>query len=270
VSREAFRAIAQETVAITDRGHYTVAGTVVDIRTAVRRAIDGTRLHQPGEPLRSPEPVSDPPVVEVTTETTLAASRRLVAADRNPAALVFASARHPGGGFLTGAQAQEESIARSSALHACQLAAAEFHRQRRTERSLLYTDRVIHSPAVPVFRDDDGTLRLDPYEVALLTAAAPNRAAIAREQPAQLPEVAATLGRRARRVLAVAAAHGHRSLVLGAWGCGVFGNDPAAVAAVFRTALAESPWFTHVVFAVPDPRPGGPNQRAFAAAFDLG
>ncbi|WP_052744718.1 TIGR02452 family protein [Micromonospora sp. HK10] len=70
------------------------------------------------------------------------------------------------------------------------------------------------------------------------------------------------------RVLAVAAAHGHRRLVLGAWGCGVFGNDPATVAEAFDLALADAAgWFDLVTFAVLD-RAGGPAHTAFTARFD--
>lgn len=230
---------------ITQRGSYRTNGTDVDIRAAVADAVSGTRLHQPDEVL--PEATPAAPVVDVTNESSLAACRRL---GEPVACLVFASARSPGGGFLNGAQAQEESIARGSALYPCQLAAGEFYERHRAERGLLYSDRVIHSPGVPVFRDDDDALLERPHLVSFLTAAAPNRAAVAREQPEHLDEVPATLARRARRVLAVAAAHGHRRLVLGAWGCGVFGNDAATVAAVFRDALDECPWFDHVTFAV--------------------
>ena len=65
------------------------------------------------------------------------------------------------------------------------------------------------------------------------------------------------------RVLQVAAAHGHRRLVLGAWGCGVFGNEPAVVAETFRDALRENRYFDHVVFAVLDRQRGTPVLRAF-------
>ena len=59
---------------------------------------------------------------------------------------------------------------------------------------------------------------------------------------------------RVGRVLAVAALHGHEVLVLGAWGCGVFRNDPAMIADLFQAALAGRfrGAFTHVVFAVLD------------------
>lgn len=240
------RAIARETVTIAERGAY---GDVV-IGDQVGRAVAGTRLHLPDDELESAEK-RPAPTIQVTGETTLAAARRL---GGDLACLVFASARNPGGGFLNGAQAQEESLARSSALYPCLRAAADFYAYHRAHEELTYSDRVIYSPAVPVFRDDKGNLLQAPYPVSFLTAAAPNRSAIARTQPEHLADVPAILGRRAARVLAVAAAHGHRRLLLGAWGCGVFGNEPATVAAAFAGALGKSPWFDEVVFAALDHR----------------
>lgn len=247
--RARLREVAAETLALLERGDYPVD-----------TAVAGTRLYLPSDAL---PPIDSGPVplsVEVTNETSLAAARRF----DDPACLNFASARHPGGGFQSGAQAQEESLARGSGLYPCLLAAPGFY--ARTD-SLLYADRVIYSPAVPVFRGDRDELLPSSYPVSFLTAAAPNRAAIARSQPDLLPEVPATLHRRARRVLAVAAAHGHRTLVLGAWGCGVFGNDPALVASVFAGALRDCPWFSHVVFAVLDRQAVAPAYTAFAREF---
>jgi uncharacterized protein (TIGR02452 family) len=116
-----------------------------------------------------------------------------------------------------------------------------------------------------VFRDDKGRLLSAPYPVSFLVSAAPNRSAIARQQPGSLPEIRTTLARRAARVLRVAAAYRHRELILGAWGCGVFGNDPAEVAEAFARALTAGPWFDRVVFAVLDR--GGATREAFAARF---
>jgi uncharacterized protein (TIGR02452 family) len=254
--RTRLRAIAQETVEIAERGRYHDPQGA-EVRIDVGAAVAGTRLYLPTDDL--PDVVPGPPGrIEVTGESTLAAARRL---GGDVAALNFASARSPGGGFLNGAEAQEESLARSSALYPCLLAAGEFYTYHRAHAELTYTDRIIYSPRVPVFRDDRGALLTKPYPVTFLTSAAPNLSAIRSNQPERAAEVPGALRRRAARVLAVAAANGHRRLVLGAWGCGVFGNDPATVAEAFAAALARYP-MEHVVFAIL-----GPNRDEFAVAF---
>ncbi|SES04813.1 TIGR02452 family protein [Lentzea albida] len=254
------RAIAHDTVAISERGSYsTPAG---EVAVAVTPAVEGTRLHLPDEVLPLP-PETGEARIDVTNESTLDASRRL---GGDVAALNFASARSTGGGFLNGAQAQEESIARASALYPCLRAAGEFYAYHRAHGDLTYTDRVIYSPRVPVFKDDEGALLPEPYEVSFLTAAAPNLAAVLRNQPDRADGVPLALLRRAIRVLHVAASHGHRRLVLGAWGCGVFGNDPATVARIFGLALRDNRYFEHVVFAVLDRQKGTPTFQAFADA----
>ncbi|MCY0958111.1 TIGR02452 family protein [Streptomyces sp. H27-H5] len=131
-----------------------------------------------------------------------------------------------------------------------------------------YTDRVIHSPAVPVFRDDRGGLLETPFPVAFLTSPAPNAGTIRRQEPERAHEIPGALARRAELVLEVAALHGHRRLVLGAWGCGVFRNEPAAVAEAFRELLTGrfDGVFERVVFGVLDraPEPRQAFERAFA------
>jgi hypothetical protein len=81
------------------------------------------------------------------------------------------------------------------------------------------------------------------------------------------PGVPAALRCRAARVLEVAASHGHRRLVLGAWGCGVFGNDPVVVADAFADALSRYDGFEHVCFAVLDRQQGTPVYDVFARVF---
>ncbi|GHH66499.1 TIGR02452 family protein [Promicromonospora soli] len=266
-SRDRFRALAAETVDAVRAGSYRAGGRRVDIAEQVAAAVTSTRLILPDARLARGATWSGPTTIEVRHESSLEAARRL---GPGTACLVFASARNPGGGFLNGAQAQEEALARSSALYATQTAVPEFYEHHRREASLLYSDRVIVSPLVPVFRDDDGALLAEPYAVTFLTAAAPNRSAIARSQPAATREIAATLIRRAARVLDVAAAHGNHRLVLGAWGCGVFGNDPAEVATAFAKALVGRPRFEHVTFAILDPRPGRPVLTAFESCLRQG
>ncbi|MEU0551636.1 TIGR02452 family protein [Micromonospora sp. NPDC005979] len=255
------REIARQTVAIVESGRYrNDNGIEVLVGAAVRAAVAGTRHHLPDEVFEARDAAPGAATVEVTHESTLQAAYRL---GPGAACLVFASAKNPGGGFLGGAQAQEESIARSSALYPCLRAVPEFYAFHRAQQDLRYSDRVIYSPLVPVFRDDRGDLLEQPYQTSFLTAAAPNLGAIVRNQPAHAADVPAVLARRARRVLEVAAAHGHRSIVLGAWGCGVFRNDPAAVAGAFADALHVVDRFDHVVFAIHDGLPGTPVYRAF-------
>jgi uncharacterized protein (TIGR02452 family) len=261
--------MATETMAIIEAGGYrSPGGRDVRIAADVSAAVAGTRLHLPAEELPAPVPLGRGALVtEVTNETSLAAARRLGA---DVACLVFASAKNPGGGFLSGAQAQEESIARASALYPCQTAVREFYDFHRRQGDLRYSDRVIYSPGVPVFRSDDGALLDAPYLVSFLTAAAPNLGAIMAGQRSAADSVPDVLAARAGRVLAVAAAHGHRKLVLGAWGCGVFRNDPALVAAAFAAQLTRSQGhFDQVVFAVLDRRNGALTHAAFTSALTL-
>jgi uncharacterized protein (TIGR02452 family) len=70
----------------------------------------------------------------------------------DPVVLNFASARNVGGGFLNGARAQEEDLARSCGLFRCLETQPEYYEVNRRTASLLYTDHIIYSPRVPWFR----------------------------------------------------------------------------------------------------------------------
>jgi uncharacterized protein (TIGR02452 family) len=261
--RERLRALAEDTVAILQVGQYRYDNaSIVDISSDLAAAVAGSRMYPPDEVVHLTGPAD--PVIEVTGETTLAAARRL---GGDVAALVFGSARNPGGGFLSGAAAQEESIARASALFACQQRVPAFYEYHRASRDLRYSDRVIYSPGVPVFRDDAGDLLATPYRATFLTAAAPNLGAIHTNQPELAASVPETVRRRAMRVVQVAAARGHRRLVLGAWGCGVFRNEPSVVAQAFAHALKQTGGFERIVFAVYDPIENNPTLEAFRAEF---
>ncbi|MFG3659031.1 TIGR02452 family protein [Streptomyces sp. NPDC047706] len=261
------RGLARETEGIVAAGASPASnGRTVSIAPAVAAARDGTRMHDPGPVPWAPAPEVDT-LVEVTGESSLEAARRI----REAAVLNFASARNPGGGHLNGAQAQEEALCRASALYACLRRVPEFYDHRRALRDPFCTDRVIHSPAVPVFRDDRGRLLDEPYAAGFVTAAAPNAAVVRRTAPERVAEVPRALAARAERVLEVAAHHGYRRLVLGAWGCGVFRNDPAQVAGAFRDLLGRGGRFAcrfeHVVFGVLDRTPGAVTRSAFERAF---
>ena len=171
----------------------------------------------------------------------MTAARRLARYGLNVVALNFASARNPGGGWLTGAEAQEESLARSSALVAALTApgpCAAHYADGSGSRDALYTHDMIYSPAVPVFRDEASLQLLpQPWPLAFISAAAPNAGVAVRKHAVSAKAVEAIYAERAERVLALAHKRGHDAIVLGAWGCGVFQNDPPMVARVFGRLL---------------------------------
>jgi uncharacterized protein (TIGR02452 family) len=216
-------------------------------------------------------PGDRPTRFEVKNESTLAAARRLVEAGQRPAALNFASAKHPGGGFLGGARAQEESLARASALYAT-IQGNPMYDFHKAQSDALYSDYAIYSPDVPVFRDDEGALLPKPYLCSFITCPAVNAKVALERDRGRRREIREAMDVRIRKVLAIAASHGHEALVLGAWGCGVFGNDSQEVAELFHSALTKqfAGVFGTVVFAVLDwseeRRFIGPFQKMFASA----
>ncbi len=256
-SRTQRAATAQETVRATENGFYALpSGARIDISADLARAQAGTILYRPDEfPVVRPRPDEARPQIEVTQETTLAAARRLVGEHPQEAvfALNFASAKNPGGGFLGGSQAQEESLARASGLYACLMKRWDYYEENRAHRSCLYTDHMIYSPRVPVFRNDQDELLDAPYLVSFLTAPAVNSGIVRQKERKNASKIAPTMLNRMAKLLAVAAEHNHRVLVLGAWGCGVFGNDPDEVAAWFRQTLSAKEFagcFERVTFAI--------------------
>ncbi|WP_405436707.1 TIGR02452 family protein [Streptomyces avidinii] len=270
------REIARENAQILAAGGYrTRSGRHVELAAALAEAKAGTRIYGPNRVIPGGQAVSGgrATVVEVTGESSTVAARRLATATpaqpdpASVAVLNFASARNPGGGYVRGAKAQEEALCRASALYETLLEAPEYYEVHRAERSTFYTDRVIHSPGVPVFRDDRGGLLEAPFRVGFLTSPAPNAGTIRRQEPERVAEIPGALARRAELVLEVAAVHGYRRLVLGAWGCGVFRNDPEQVAEAFRGLLAArfAGVFERVVFGILDPAPA--TREAFARAF---
>lgn len=244
------------------------SGRRVELRDAIDAAKAGTQSYPPDRAIPPAAKGQGTTEITVTNETTLSVTRWLVLAGQQPVALNFASARHPGGGYLGGAQAQEESLARASALVAC-IDGDPMYAWHEAHRNPLYTDSAIYSPAVPVFRGEDGELLEEPYVCAFITSPAVNAGVALRQDPTCGPAIHVAMARRIELVLAIAAAHGHIDLVLGAWGCGVFANDPHEIATLFRDALI-GPYrdvFARVVFAVLDHSPSrtviSPFERAF-------
>lgn len=273
------RGVAQQTLEIIERGGYAASdGTFVELAADIEAAIAGTLLYSPRQLeslLVGGEGAGAPPIIEVTGELTQEAARRLVLDEgcEDLVLLNFASAKNAGGGFINGAKAQEEDLARASALYPCMLEARGYYEANRSCGHLVYTDHMIWSPEVPFFRVHARELLDQPFLASVITAPAPNAGALGREWPDELSGVSYedALRKRAGKLLALAEERGHRTLLLGAWGCGVFRNDPELVADAFGRWLEASRFagsFDRVVFAVWDRK--DVNTEAFRRRFGGG
>ena len=208
--------------------------------------------------------------VEVTNESTLTCAMRLVRSGKfkNVCALNFASAKNPGGGFRGGSQAQEESIARSSTIISSlesDEATKHFYRfHKRNPRNGLYSHRAIHTQNVVVFRDNQMNLLEQPFNVSFLTCAAVNMGHYMTFESSTKDEGEKEMRKRMLTVLRCMKAHGHDALVLGAFGCGVFRNDPIFVASMWNNLLRSEEFntcFKHVSFGIISGAPSRPSHK---------
>jgi uncharacterized protein (TIGR02452 family) len=257
-------AIAQETLSIIERGGYfNTSSDWCSIRD-----MSASRLYEPfmlQNLVESYDPaifkigpisvVGDGPAITVTEETTGMALRRM-AKDGPVCGLNFASAKNPGGGFLAGSVAQEEDLARASTLYEQLRTQTRYYQANRAAENALYTDHLIYTPKVVFFRDEHLKLLDAPFDAAMITTPAPNVGALYGDKGTineAATQISNTVLRRITYILQVAQDNGQRRLVLGAWGCGVFGNDPVRVAHSFKVALKKFPGaFDEVCFAIYD------------------
>ena len=267
------RKIAAETVKFIKDGHFPIPKYRATYDLGVDRLVRETRFYGPGSLDRKT-------LIEVKAQTTLQAAQELAATTGDVGVLNFASGKNPGGGFLRGTQAQEETLARSSALYASlsSYTARPYYMAHKEGKDPRYSDRMLFTSEVPVFRDDAGNLLEKPYYVHVLTAAAPNRRALVESgEDFDDVELQRIIRARVRKILHIFDSYHIRTLVLGAWGCGVFGNSPQSVSEPFALALEPASdyepaghfagRFDRVRFAIPSA--ADPNHQVFRRWFDL-
>ena len=168
----------------------------------------------------------------------------------NMAVLNFASHTHPGGKFLEGSGAQEESLCHESNLYNILSEFSEYYEDNySTRNNFMYCNRAIFSPDVRFIRDDWET------SCAVITCAAPNLSGNKKFCAVKVSqeENDRALRERCRFVLNIAKENKIETLILGAFGCGVFGQDPERVATHFCDLLTHDfcNCFKHVEFAIP-------------------
>ena len=165
------------------------------------------------------------------------------------AVLNFASYKNPGGGFMAGSRAQEESLCHESFLYNVLRSFVFYYKQNTLNLNRgLYTNRAIYSPGV-FFEKDNKALECD-----VITCAAPNITVSQKyTNNVSKEENLATLDSRIHFVLDIAAENQVDTLILGAFGCGVFGQDAEDVCRFFAKYLTSSHrCFKKVIFAIPN------------------
>ena len=163
--------------------------------------------------------------------------------------LNFASYKHPGGGFIKGSIAQEEAICHASTLYnilSDEKFEEEYEYNNKHLNENLYEDFAIFTPDV-AFEDEQNRA----YYANVLTVPAPNKKAYNGKSIEKYERV---LAERIDYILNIMKCEHQSTLILGAFGCGVFGNNPYMVASIFKR-LIESKYlndFKEIIFAIPN------------------
>ena len=262
--------IAKQTIRITKEGKYTLNGRDISLPSIDYTAVnvispeDGKRLLEMD--FSGFQQAEEKCRFTITTEDSFQAGRRYV----NPLVMNFANAHNPGGGFRMGANAQEEALCRCSTLYASITSkkAGEMYKYNNTHASRVESDYMLISPNVIVFRDERYNLMENPVTMGVVTVPAPNRYGAALLASGKMIEE--TFIRRIRIMLAAAAKYGYNTLVLGAWGCGAFGNKPQDVAGYFKQVIVDEGYgkcFDEICFAIYG-REDGNNITEFRKTFE--
>ncbi len=189
------------------------------------------------------------------------------------AVLNFANPTIPGGGVTRGARAQEESLCRSSNLYPCLTVPASmgnYYQYHTNVQNYYFSDRVIYTNNVTVFKTDDMIpVMMDRekwFQTDVITCAAPFTAKMEYVNQNYLFQVFKS---RIKNIFEVAIENEVKILVLGAFGCGAFGNSPEMVSLAFSQVIDENDYreqFDRIIFAIKPtkfPEKSNPNFTVF-------
>lgn len=212
--------------------------------------------------------------IDVYSGTTFDVAKRYCSLGK-VAVLNFANPENPGGGVQLGAMAQEECLCRSSNLYACisnPNVFDEYYGYHRGIRSHFYTDRLIYTKNVTVFKDDSVVSQMLPetdwFDVDVITCAAPYLAKRKHTNGAALFNLFRS---RVKNIFEAARDNNVDYLILGAFGCGAFKNPPLIVAEAFLQTIKEQNYFKdfkQIVFAIKPTGTDCPNLSTFRRQFD--
>lgn len=211
-----------------------------------------------------------PANIVLIENTTFNAAKEYVNLGQKVAVLNFASAVNPGGGVSNGAMAQEECLCRSSNLLPClkqNHLMKNYYMPHRIANDPMYSDKVIYTKNITVFKTDDAVPKLMPskewFNVDVITCAAPNLRNIDNLDD----KLFNVLCRRIDLVLNSALQYGTDTIILGAWGCGAFKNPPQLVSKAFKQVIDDNYKyaFKNIVFAIK--KSNNNNFEVFAKTF---
>ena len=219
-----------------------------DFKDAIQESVTKSKIYSPDTAFIENPSRWDEMKVSLVNEGSGDAIMRL--ADEHMAVLNFASYTHPGGQFINGSSAQEESLCHESTLYNVLVEFPAYYKENSTTRNdFMYTNRAIYSPDIVFQRKD----KIVPCDV--ITCAAPNLSGNWKFHNRRISrrDNNETLKSRCRFVLEIAKENNVQTLILGAFGCGVFGQDPSTVATYFSELLTGDfkGCFREVVFAIP-------------------
>jgi len=267
--------IAKETLAALENGRYYLDDTSYDLVRAVEEVSKRTNYFDPdcfltGWSAFTQSTTYNECGIAVEESTTVAAARRLFSS-RDPLGiqrvgiLNFASAKKEGGGFISGASAQEESIARTSTLYPSLMSkeGQRFYRLNRADnRGCYYTHAMLYSPDVLVIRDDDAKAAKwrPPVTVDVVTSPAVNAGVVLgrikdnSQIEREKERIRVVMVERMARILFLFEHKGVDTIVLGSFGTGVFRNDVKVVANIWKHLVGPGGRFARsfrrIVFAV--------------------
>ena len=259
---------AEETIKILNAGHYAVNGKKVMLAKQQNSSIEQSVLLREKDSkafFQDDRTQTFDTNFSCENESTVAAIHRFYQTGLRPLGVLnFASAKNPGGGFLSGAVAQEESLAISSGLYYTQTRNKAYYDINRSSQSMFYTHTAIFSPEVVFFRDEGLELVEEPSLASVLTLPAVNLSLIKKSESA-LKQSEILMMYRMRLCLAIFQHYQIEHVILGAFGCGVFKQKPQQVAKWWE-ALLEGEFkhqFKQVHFAVLDASKKQDNILAF-------
>ena len=233
------------------------------LRESIQKSVMDSKVYiERYERLKKPENAEKigPANVKVTKNSSFNAARCY---SGNIAVLNFASASNPGGGVTKGSNAQEECLCRCSTLYPIlsdNRFTLTFYEDHKQNGNALHNDDIIYTPSVYIIKADNYSTLYRPFKVNVITCAAPNL----RETPANAynhergekpkitnAELLKLHENRARAIFNAALENGNETIILGAFGCGAFKNDPKIVAQAYKNVLPEYiNYFKNIEFAV--------------------